>query len=118
MYVQIQWTCKNLEEARMVTRALLEQKLIACANFIPNVESYYAWEGEMEQEGEVKVIFKTRREHFDKICAHIKQHGSYEVPEVSLILIEAANSDYVNWLNLCTQIEPCPSLGEDKTAIL
>lgn len=118
MYVQIQWTCKNLEEARTIARALIEQKLVACANFIPSIESYYMWEGELEQENEVKVLLKTCKEHFDKISAYIKQYSSYEVPEIAMIHIEKGNPDYVNWIQVCTQISPGCSLEKNKSTVL
>ncbi|HSX04190.1 MAG TPA: divalent cation tolerance protein CutA, partial [Rhabdochlamydiaceae bacterium] len=55
-FIYINWTCRNLEEARKVARHLIEKKLVACANIIPHIESLYLWNDKIETDQEVKVI--------------------------------------------------------------
>lgn len=98
-FVYINWTCRNLEEARKISRVLIEKKLAACANIIPQIESTYLWKGTIETDQEVKVIFKSRDEHFQQIRIYIEQNGSYEVPEVSKIYLDEINPSYLAWLN-------------------
>ncbi len=97
-FVYINWTCRDLEEARKIARALLEKKLIACANIIPQMESLYSWKGKIETDHEVKVIFKTRDTHFSAIKDYIEKNGSYEVPEISKIYLDEINDSYLQWL--------------------
>lgn len=94
----ILWTCATLEEARRICRELVEKKLVACANIIPHVESIYFWEGTVENGNEAKVFLKTLDSHFEQVRDYIKEHCSYDVPEVSKIAIDAGNPDYLNWV--------------------
>ena len=64
-FIQIYWTCGSLDEARKISRQLVEAKLVACANIIPWVESIFIWNDQLDTSQETKVIFKTRDEHFD-----------------------------------------------------
>mgnify|MGYP006415254769 CR=1 FL=1 len=65
--VQIHWTCGSLDEARKVSRFLVQERFVACANIIPWVESVYMWEGELHTDQETKVIFKTIEEKFSAV---------------------------------------------------
>lgn len=97
--IQIQWTAPNLEEARKIARILLEQKLVACVNLLPNVESMYIWEGKMEVSHEVKVLLKTKNTLFEKVRDAILDHCSYKVPEIASIEMTDVHTDYQLWLS-------------------
>lgn len=96
--IQIQWTCPNVEEAKKIIYLLLEKKLIACANIIPHITSIYAWKGAIETAQEVKVLLKTLDQHFLAIRTLIQENCSYDVPEISKIIIDEANPPYLEWL--------------------
>lgn len=96
--VLILWTCATLEEARRICHELVEKKLVACANIIPHVESIYLWEDKVESGNESKVFLKTLDSHFQQVRDYIREHCSYDVPEVSKITIDAGNPDYLRWV--------------------
>jgi periplasmic divalent cation tolerance protein len=96
--VLILWTCATLEEARRICHQLVEKKLVACANIIPHVESIYLWEEKVENSNESKVFLKTLDSHFESVKDYIKDHCSYDVPEVSKMLIDDCNPDYFRWV--------------------
>ena len=54
--VMVYVTCKDEEEAARISKALLERRLAACANMWP-IRSLYRWEGRMEDEREVAVLY-------------------------------------------------------------
>lgn len=97
-YIQIQWTCESLEEAKEISKKLVKKKWVACANILPYVDSFYMWDGKLKEDKEVKVFFKTRDNFFARVRDYIIEHSSYEIPEVSKIPITEANPDYINWL--------------------
>ncbi len=97
--ILILWTCATLEEARRICHELVVKKLVACANILPHVESIYIWDDKVESGNEVKVFFKTLNSHFEMVRDYIKEHCSYDVPEVSKISIEAGNPDYFDWVS-------------------
>ena len=96
--VQIQWTAPSLEEARKISTQLVSQRLVACANLIPSVESIYLWKGALETAQEVKVFLKTHRELFPQIRDFIQKNCSYEVPEISCLAFEEGNTAYFEWI--------------------
>lgn len=93
----IYWTCANEEEAKALVRSLLDQRLIACASIFPRVTSLYRWEGKLEEGEEVKVLLKTVATHFSAIETYIKEHSSYDVPEISQIDVSRASDSYLDW---------------------
>lgn len=100
---EIHWTCNSVEEAESITLFLLEEKLIACSQIIKNIESAYIWENKLVTTTETKVILKTIDIHFKEIKKVILTKGSYEIPEISMVIIEASNDEYVAWVKNQTQ---------------
>ncbi|MBI3453797.1 MAG: divalent-cation tolerance protein CutA [Rhodospirillales bacterium] len=95
-------TVGNIEEARRIGRALVEARLVACANLIPGVESVYWWQGEIAEDREVVLIAKTRADRVDVAIAKVKSMHSYAVPCVVALPILAGNRDYFDWIAQAT----------------
>lgn len=92
----------NKQEAKTLMREILNQKLAACSNIFETV-SMYEWKGELVEEIEYKVVFKTSYKHADNLFAYIKNNHSYEIPYI-VQQKARANGDYVRWLNERTSI--------------
>ncbi len=90
-------TCKDKEEAKKISKALLEKRLIACSNMFP-IESMYWWKGKIEEDNEVAIIAKTKDKNYNKIKEEVKKLHSYEVPCI-LKLESVANIDYDKWVD-------------------
>lgn len=101
--IYIFWSCKDAAEAKSIIHALLEQKLIACASILPQVESIYLWEEKIEESSEVKVILKTSIHLFAEIQKFIQKKCSYEVPEIIQVNIADGNPAYLSWLKESVQ---------------
>ena len=86
------------EEAQVLSNLLLEKKLIACCNIVPQVVSLYRWQGKIEQDREVLMIMKSRAEVFDELLEIIREKHPYTVPEIIALPIVRGNPDYLNWL--------------------
>ncbi len=97
-FIQIYWTCGSLDEARQISRSLVEEKLVACANIIPWIESIFLWDEQIDTSQETKVIFKTQRALFDSVKKAILNRSKYEVPEILMVPILGGNQEYLDWL--------------------
>ncbi len=95
-------TAKDAAEAHNIGRKLVEERLIACANYFP-ISSIYRWKGAVEESAEVAIIAKTRGALVDKLILRVKQLHSYEVPCVVSWNIEEGNPDYLNWIKESTE---------------
>ncbi len=105
-YIQIQWTCASLDEARHIARMLVEKKWVACAQIIPWVESVFMWNNQLDTVQESKVIFKTRASLFEQVKNLILQHAQYEIPEILALPITEGHQEYLEWVAENTQEAP------------
>ncbi|PCK33541.1 divalent-cation tolerance protein CutA [Pseudoalteromonas piscicida] len=92
-------TCDSIAEARKIATQLVEQKLAACVNLIPTVESIYVWEGQVEQTQETKLLIKTKSEKLEQVLAAIRNLHSYDVPEIQVVDITGGNLAYFKWMD-------------------
>jgi len=95
-------TAPSEDLAVTIARALVETRLAACANIIKSIRSIYTWRGKTEDDTEVLMIVKTRRELFDLLKSKVKELHSYEVPEIIALPIIAGSDDYLKWLRAST----------------
>ncbi|MBS4168507.1 divalent-cation tolerance protein CutA [Parachlamydia sp. AcF125] len=97
-FIEVHWTSGSIEEARQVSRYLVQEQLVACAQIIPSIESFYMWNNQLETALESKVVFKTRLEKFEKIKEAILKNCSYQIPEITYQVIQDGNREYLEWL--------------------
>ena len=84
--------------ARQVATTLVEERLVACVNLLPGVESIYQWEGKMESSQEVLAIMKTMDVSYETLELRIKQLHPYEVPEIVAVPAERVQEGYLRWV--------------------
>jgi periplasmic divalent cation tolerance protein len=89
-------TCKNEVEAKKVALALLNKKLIACANYFP-IKSIYRWKGNIQNDKEVILLVKTTKP-FHKIKDEMEKLHSYEIPCIAELPVRNMNTKYHTWL--------------------
>jgi periplasmic divalent cation tolerance protein len=91
-------TVPTSDEAERLARLIVEEKLAACVQILPTMTSVYFWEGKVHTESEHLLLIKTLDEKFDALSDFIRQHHSYEVPEIVAIDAEKVSEDYLNWV--------------------
>ncbi|UAB78445.1 divalent-cation tolerance protein CutA [Erythrobacter sp. SCSIO 43205] len=88
----------NADAARSIAATLLEEKLIACANIVPAIESIFTWKGEVSSEVEVGVLFKTTQEHLNAVTERLAELHPYETPAIMGWLVDQTPPDTLQWL--------------------
>ena len=91
-------TAGSRDEALRIGRALVEERLAACANILDGMTSIYRWQGAIEEATETVLIAKTRAELFDRLAARVRDLHSYEVPCVVELKVGRGNPAYLDWL--------------------
>jgi periplasmic divalent cation tolerance protein len=84
-------TAANPDEAARLGRALVEERLAACASLIPGVESIYRWQGKVETAAETLLLLKTGPDQLEALEARLRELHSYETPEFLVLKVDAAS---------------------------
>lgn len=99
MYLAIFITAADKKEATKIAKALLAKKLVACVNIVSGVESFFWWQGKIDQAQEYLLIAKSVKANLAKVCRLVKQLHSYAVPEIIGIPIVGGSKTYLDWIN-------------------
>jgi periplasmic divalent cation tolerance protein len=91
-------TVPDREAAERLGHALVEERLIACANLIPGLHSIYRWQGEVQSEAEVLLLMKTRRARLTSLKERLPQLHPYEVPELLALPVADGLDAYCGWV--------------------
>jgi periplasmic divalent cation tolerance protein len=91
-------TGKNARQCSRIARHLLERKLIACANLIPQVCSLYTWKGKVADEKECLMVLKSSRKLFPALRREVEKLHSYSVPEIIAVPIVEGSRAYLDWI--------------------
>ena len=91
-------TCGSENEADTLAKTIVEERLAACVNIIPNIRSIYAWEGAIQNEQEWLLVIKTIRPTLDRLYQRIRQLHIYTVPEFIALPLLAGSPEYLNWV--------------------
>jgi periplasmic divalent cation tolerance protein len=91
-------TTKDIDEARTIGLALVEERLAACANILPGMESIYHWNGSLCKASETVLIVKTQDNLLDKLTERVKVLHSYSCPCIIALPITGGNSDFIDWI--------------------
>jgi periplasmic divalent cation tolerance protein len=92
-------TAANKAEAEKISQALLNDHLIACANIVYPVTSFFWWQGKIDRAEECLMVLKSRRDLFGELAEKLKGLHSYEVPEVLAVPIIGSSSAYLGWMH-------------------
>ncbi|MDX1381600.1 MAG: divalent-cation tolerance protein CutA [Xanthomonadales bacterium] len=91
-------TCPDGATARRLAAGLVEARLAACVNILPEIRSIYRWQGETCDEAEVLMIVKTTAHAYPELERWLQAQHPYDVPEVLALPVAAGSGDYLEWV--------------------
>lgn len=91
-------TCPTAELAANIAQTLVAERLAACVNIMPPMQSVYRWKGKIEFASEQLLIIKSRISDYDAIEQRLRALHTYELPEVIAVPIIAGLAQYLTWL--------------------
>ena len=97
-FLAVVTTVDSQQEAQHMARALVERGLAACAQ-ISQIESFYSWNGAVQNAQEFRVLFKTTGALYEAIELAIRELHSYELPAIHAFAIEKISEPYAAWLD-------------------
>ena len=91
-------TAPDAAVAARIARALVDERLAACANLVPGVRSIYRFRGAVEDEQEVLLVIKTRADRIDALAERLRALHPYEVPELLVLPTAGGLAPYLDWV--------------------
>ena len=91
-------TAASQDEASRIAEMLVAERLAACVQILPEVESVYRWQGEVKREKEVLLLAKTVRSRFEELESRVRALHSYETPEIVAVPVTDSSAPYLAWL--------------------
>lgn len=91
-------TTPDVDSARAIAHALVNERLAACGSIVPGLTSIYRWQGAVEEAGETLLILKTSDDRLAAMSERVIDLHPYDVPEVLALRIDAGHQAYLDWL--------------------
>ncbi len=98
MYTLIYITTSGFPESKKIAMKLLKEKLAACTNIIHEIDSFYLWKGEINEDKESLLIVKTQSSKVATIIKRVEKIHSYETPCILQIQVKKGSKNYLNWI--------------------
>ncbi|TXI89075.1 MAG: divalent-cation tolerance protein CutA [Burkholderiaceae bacterium] len=85
-------------EAQNLARSILDQRFAACVQ-ISEIESLYHWNGNIQNDTEYRVMFKTDVNHYAQLEQAIREVHPYELPAIYALPMEAIDPAFAAWVD-------------------
>jgi periplasmic divalent cation tolerance protein len=98
-------TCPDAASAQHLAQAVVGERLAACVNRIPGIQSTYRWKGEVTTDTEELLLIKTTASRFEALKERILALHPYELPELIAVPVERGHADYLAWVRVAGESE-------------
>jgi periplasmic divalent cation tolerance protein len=95
-------TAPSAEAGEAIARTLVEERLAACGSIVPGMTSLYWWEGAVQRDAEVLVLFKTTAERVAALTQRAADLHPYDVPELLAVEVASGLGPYLDWIDAST----------------
>lgn len=94
-------TCPDRACADKIARHLVECRLAACVNILPQVTSIYRWQGQIETSQEQLLLIKSNVSTYHQIESAIQALHPYDIPEILSLPVVNGLPEYTLWIDTC-----------------
>lgn len=96
-------TVNTEREARELASRIVKERLAACVQIVPKIESVYFWDGKVHDDQEYLLLIKTLEARVGDLKACLEKHHSYEVPEFLVVPVIEGSKEYLQWMKDSTR---------------
>jgi len=97
-YVIVLSTLPVDADAVALARTLVDERLVACVNVLPPMQSIYRWQGTVDQASERQLMMKTAAGRVEALKARLIALHPYDVPEFLVLPVSDGSDAYLNWI--------------------
>ena len=91
-------TFPSADKAAEIARILVDERLAACVNLVPAVQSIYRWDGAIQIESEALALIKTTEAGYSSLAARLVELHPYDVPEIVVVPLAGGHAPYLAWV--------------------
>ena len=102
-HILVLTTCPGSISAKKIALNLISEKLAACVNIVPGVQSYFRWVGKVDNANEYLLVIKSTIDVYESLEKRIQSLHPYELPEIIAVPIHTGLAGYLDWIS--TNIE-------------
>jgi periplasmic divalent cation tolerance protein len=102
----------DIDPATLATR-LVEERLAACVNVLPEMESFFRWHGAVERDRERQLLIKTRAALVPELQRRLLEMHPYDLPEFLVLSVSDGSKDYLKWITASTTDPEAPSIRSE-----
>lgn len=99
-------TCPDLPSAGHLARELVQARLAACVSILPQIHSFYEWQGTLHEDKECQLLIKTQTARYAELQEKLLELHPYDVPEIIAIPLHAGLPAYLGWIEQQTEKTP------------
>ena len=88
--------------AQRTCKAIIGNRLAACANIFPAMTAIYEWQGNLETEQECAVYLKTLERQAEELMKTLREMHPYDTPAIVEIPVSSVDKDYLAWVTAQT----------------
>ena len=96
-----------------IAMRLVEERLAACVNVLPEMESFFRWHGAVEREHERQLVIKTRAARLPELERRLHEMHPYDLPEFLVVPVVEGSEAYLRWMTNATTADEGPPVGSD-----
>ena len=100
--LEIHTTVGTRDEALLLARKLVSERLAACMQIVPSVYSVFNWEGRVQEQEECLLVIKSTEEAWPMLRDRLEQLHPYDTPEIVALEVKQGSFAYLNWVRECT----------------
>lgn len=86
------------EHAERIARLLVDARLAACVNVLPQIKSIYRWHDATESADESLLLIKHPAQGFDAVRTAVLEAHPYELPEIIAVSLDEGHPPYLAWI--------------------
>ena len=101
-YVIVLTTVGADVNAAAMAHELVDDRLAACVNVLPEMDSYFRWRGEVEHANERQMVIKTTAAQLAPLEQRLHEIHPYELPEFLVIGVAQGSERYLRWIREST----------------
>ncbi len=91
-------SCPDAVSAQRIAEALVQERLAACVNHLPGINSTYRWDGAVTTDSEALLLIKTTAARLEALTARLLELHPYDLPELIAVPVERGHVAYLEWV--------------------